>query len=129
MKKYVDILDFASPFWLWDLEIPVQVPAIETCFMSIDEILVVRIFSKSQCLYYKRRAQNFSISQSLRKYEYKLYSKEEEAWNFSKSQNQGRSSEFFWVPGIWRNMKHYKGIWSNMKEIWRKYEKIRTNYM
>ena len=28
------------------IEIPVQVPAIETCFMSIDEI--ARIFSKSQ---------------------------------------------------------------------------------
>ena len=33
----------------WDLEIPVQVPAIETCFTSIDEI--ARIFFKSQSLY------------------------------------------------------------------------------
>ena len=35
--------------WVWDLEIPVQVPEIKTCFMSIDEI--ARIFSKSQSLY------------------------------------------------------------------------------
>ena len=35
--------------WVWELEIPVQVPAIRTCFMSIDEI--ARIFSKSQSLY------------------------------------------------------------------------------
>ena len=33
---------------VWDLEIPVQVPAIKTCFMSTDEI--ARIFSKSQSL-------------------------------------------------------------------------------
>ena len=49
------------------LQIPVQVPATETCFMSIDEIL---IFLKSQNSYnHRRRAQNFSMSQSLRKYE------------------------------------------------------------
>ena len=35
--------------WVWDLEIPVQVPAIKTCFISVDEI--ARIFLKSQSLY------------------------------------------------------------------------------
>jgi len=35
--------------WVWDLEIPVQVPTIKTCFRSIDEI--ARIFSKSQSLH------------------------------------------------------------------------------
>ena len=42
-RAIIDIL------WVWDLEIPVQVPAIKTCFMSKDEI--ARIFSKSQSLY------------------------------------------------------------------------------
>ena len=35
--------------WVWDLEIPVQVPTIKTRFTSIDDI--ARIFSKSQSLY------------------------------------------------------------------------------
>ena len=33
---------------VWDLEILVRVPAIKTCFMSIDEM--ARIFSKPQSL-------------------------------------------------------------------------------
>ena len=41
-----------SPPRPWDLEkIPVQVLAIETCFMSIDELLVPRILSKSRSPY------------------------------------------------------------------------------
>ena len=38
-----------SPCMFWDLEIPVQSPAIETCFMSVDEI--THMFSKSQSPY------------------------------------------------------------------------------
>ena len=115
------------------IKIPVQVPAIETCFMSIDELLVARILSKSRSPYIRAELnmkeiwRNFPKSQVLR-----------EAWNFSKSQSLGGSSEFFQVPGIWRsmkkiwrrnmkdiwrNMKKYEGItkdiWGNMKEIWR----------
>ena len=62
----------------------------------------------------------------------KLYSKEEEAWNFPTSQSlRGRSGlEFFQVPGearsqkyeeIWRNYEGYmKKYEVNMKDIWRK---------
>ena len=84
-------------------------------------------------LTYKRRAQNFSISQSLSKYEWEfivnsLYLKKEEAWNFSKFQRLEGSSEFFEVPGIWRNnMKNYEGIWRNMKELWRNMKKHEEN--
>jgi len=44
----------------------VKVPAIETCSMSIDEILVARILSKSRSTFYKRRAQYEEILPSPR---------------------------------------------------------------
>ena len=49
--KVLGLENYINSYILWvcDSEIAVQVPAIKTCFMSIDEI--ARIFSKSQSLY------------------------------------------------------------------------------
>ena len=44
----------ASPQALGLGKIPVQVSAIETCFMSMDELLVARILSKSWSPYIRR---------------------------------------------------------------------------
>ena len=93
--------------------IPVQVPAIETCFMSIDE--EARIFSKSSRPYIGGELRIFSCT--------KASGNTKEIWrNFFKSQGLRGSSEFFQVPEIWRNMKE---IWRNIWEIWRNIWKIK----
>ena len=75
--------------------------------MLIDEILVARIFSKSHSPYiyiYKRRAQNFSMYQSLTKYE---------GNNMKKfSQVSGPRGKL----GIFLSLKNMKKYEENMKK-------------
>ena len=84
--------------------------------MSIDELLVARILSKSRSPYIREELNMKEIWRS-----------------FSKSQVLGGGLEFFQVPEAWRklgifssprNMKEYEEVWSNMK----KYEEICGKY-
>ena len=110
-------------------KIPVQVPAIETCFMSTDEILVARILSKSRSLYIRGEfnvKKFFQVPWPRGKLEIFPSSRAlEEARNFSKFQEY----EEIWrkyediMKDIWRNMKEYEGtmedIWRNKWKIWK----------
>ena len=94
-------------------KIPVQVPAIETCFMSIDEI--AQIFSKSQSpLYIGGEARNFFKSQeyeeNMKKYEGNMKKYEENMKRYK------------------GNMKKYEGNMKQYEEIMKKYEETMKKY-
>ena len=51
------------------IKISVQVPAIETCFMSIDEILVARVLLRSRSSYIRGELNVKKYGENMKEYE------------------------------------------------------------